>query len=491
MRVRASWPLVLLLSLALVQPGSCGRVDVVAHHANEGQAGEPVSFTISTVAAMGSLYSVYKTRKLIRQERHEMEAAKQLIAEHAARLSKGCALIDQVDRMLAAQRQSLESVSQAQHEELVVACNDHDKIKRSADYLAGEILQVCEELAPRASAAAQPCRNLSADLHSGGLGRACALVDREQRDALSRRLDLDRARLDGLKAGLACPEYGEAARDGLLAGTSTGLLEEQAVARSGAGAIVDTISLLYSILGTGDFALDLVDTVVNTNRGFVATFDFTEKHALAVQALMCKSFSKFWVQMIMAHTVTLSTVFDQYYSPSRLQPPASLGTLTMLPDRGWPLDTTQPSLKMSQGSAWICHNAKHCLVPADPYMSESSRAGGVGNHNPDVGSCSVKDGDQFLLCGHGEEVTLMLPKVCFNTFFTHNEQIAPSLKIVGSAYVHTYGHGKGPQRGHSGLGGNTLDWDQCLQPLQHMHDVVHGSRDELEKASGMMKDVCE
>jgi len=268
------------------------------------------------------------------------------------------------------------------------------------------------------------------------------------------------------------------------------LLEEEAVTGSGSGAIVDTISLLYSILGTGDFALDLVDTVVNTNRGFVATFDFTEKHALAVQALMCKSFSKFWVQMIMAHTVTLSTVFDQYYSPSKLQPPAGLGTLAILPFRGWPLDTTRPALKISEGSAWICHHEKHCLVPAGSYMSESSRADDIGSHHPDVGHCAAMDRDQFLLCGQGGPVTLMLPKACFNTFFARNEQLTESLKIDGGAWVHTYGRGEGSQRGPGGVGGNTLDWDRCLQPLKQMNDVVHKSRDELKNAHDMMNEVC-
>ncbi|CAJ1419915.1 unnamed protein product [Effrenium voratum] len=449
-RAAACFALLLALELAASM-----RVQERQERSNATSADPITGLVLGTVAALGSLYSLRKTKLLIRENEQQTAAALKLLAEATAVSQEHCQVLADIDAMLHQAELGLDELLAA--EDSVRSACSNPRLPDIAVLVENQLQSECLETGRNHTAQQIACQR------AAKLNLTCE-VQPQQWEKRRTQAKLRRFRMDGVLAGWCdgvpgfrrrAPKVSEEQFfEDRLPVVQASLLQGQRIDP------INAAGLAYSVLGIVDFAFDLHDTQVNQNQGFGILLDLVQQQHARRKQQLCQEATHLWLQVSRVYAWTMAVRADQYLRVG--------------------LDRSSPELAdwgLKSNSVWVCNEAARCLVPA----AEAVTAAGDGYDYPkDSKTCASES--YFRVCEQG-----VAPTACFQPNFgkAHGRGSAfwsLTFRPSGAAWL-SAGTGR---EASAWAAVQPFDAAECDKPLRAFKEA----RESLSLARQRMLDTC-
>lgn len=477
---------------------------------------EPITlFVASSISAVGSFYSLWKTKRLLRVEAEQTEAATKLAASYAEEAMSGCTVLNDVSVMISNKQQGLarlirDEANGRQNAQIKAMCAgmedsldvtngaaaaiESSRMSKLEENIRKHLRSSCDKLQSWVGSP-MPVKDLGANTNATlhGTVARCLKVAETPHNVVQKicaitgadlakeawRMDIARARLDGLIGGLcdglpkfhrSVPSFNRFTAEPRVAEPES-LLQRQSVEDKVAflPETLDAVSLFFSVVGSMDFAFDMYDTVVALNSGYSLLTDLTQRTLSRQQKLLQHTLELYWLDVAWMRAVLRATMDARYEAAGIAAPEISYrGEADALP-RIW--ERRLEGLK--QGTHWLCNPTDKCLVPMAQVRGSSSKAGD-SYPGPNGGDeCSTEHGD-FRICANKgaadrpAQPFALAPRRCFDISFGGKRE---DVDLGRNAWILKFAAGQGGRKSTTSSPAVPYDNDKCIETLKPLADL--------------------
>lgn len=370
------------------------------------QTHEPLTFILSTIGSIGSVYSLVKKHYDAKKTKAEMATATKMAVELKEGALAQCQALAHLDATLVSRSQGLLALERRDPngKELDAACRDTEAINRLHIEFQRRFQVECEAL--RSTSLTDAKQKCEAIHGSVVLDHICESVGgKKTLFKQQQQLQVQRLRLDGLLSGM-CDSLTEFRRlaprvDSEIScqpeTPEVGLLQRgQSSGKVGIVEWAEIISLAGTYIGLTDVGLGFL--MPDASSGYSLLLNILQDQQRQHKEALCQSVTSRWLEF--------SITFAWMYTMQLLEFQASKASFPEDLTEGWVPDDK---------SDWVCSRALEKLVPI-----ESVKPADVDPHYPlDFPACWESEGKSFRITKGGD--TTIAPKACFTAEFRTSE----------------------------------------------------------------------